>query len=178
MENKNSEAVNAMGQIICNSFWARPDGCSICKTCYYYKSIEPDTKKHEKLGTFKISKIAVYSLAYNCENVVYMDCFGRRFFDIEVENLKYSGNNVCIGLFSEVLTFQTGHSLSCTFSSGGFFMSNSYTRISFETKSLNELFFFFSRYSGKPHEDDGARLDSKFARSPQQYWGFWLWTKV
>lgn len=71
-----------------------------------------------------------------------MDCFGRRFFDIEVENLKYSGNNVCIGLFSEVLTFQTGHSLSCTFSSGGFFMSNSYTRISFETKSLNELFFF------------------------------------
>lgn len=50
-----------------------------------------------------------YSLAYNCGNVVYMDCFGRRFFDIEVENLKYSGSNVCIGLFSEVLTFQTGH---------------------------------------------------------------------
>lgn len=50
-----------------------------------------------------------YSLAYNCGNVVYMDCFGRRFFDIEVENLKYFGSNVCIGLFSEVLTFQTGH---------------------------------------------------------------------
>lgn len=46
-----------------------------------------------------------YLLVYNCGNVVYMDCFGWCFFDIEVENLKYFGSNVCIGLFLEVLIF-------------------------------------------------------------------------